>query len=699
MSKLVIVESPAKAKTIKKYLGRGFEVLASNGHIRDLPKSKFGVDVENGFLPQYTEIKGKEALVKILRKSAKESETVYLATDPDREGEAISWHLAQLLGLDMEEPMRVTFNEITQSGVKDGMSRPRRIDTDLVNAQQTRRILDRIVGYKLSPFLWRKVRKGLSAGRVQSVAVRLIVDRENEIRRFKPKEYWTIDAMLLSGKSRKAFPAKLYSKGGKKIAVNNETEAKQILGDIKGKDFTVAEVKESVRRKSPAPPFTTSTLQQEASKKLGFQSRRTMQAAQELYEGVEIAGMGAVGLITYMRTDSMRISGEAMAEVTKFIQEQYGRQYLSPSPREYKSRKSAQEAHECIRPSMPSLMPEKVKDDLSADQYKLYKLIWERFVACQMATCLLDAVSVKIDTGDYTFAASGFTVKFDGYTKLYEVELDEGEENEKASVLPKMAKGDVLGVESVKPNQHFTQPPPRYTEASLIKTLEENGIGRPSTYAPTITVVLTRGYVEREGKALKPAPLGEVITELMEAQFNSIVDAEFTAQMEDQLDNVEEGKMDWTKMLEDFYGGFSEMLDKAEKNMEGTRVKLPVEETDVECELCGKKMVIKQGRFGKFMACPGFPDCRNTKKIVQETGGSCPVCGKAVVSKRSKKGRGFYGCDGYPECNFMTWDKPIAEKCPQCMSPMFSKGGRAPKILCLKEGCGYQRTAENNDES
>ncbi|MFV0402165.1 MAG: type I DNA topoisomerase [Oscillospiraceae bacterium] len=701
MSKLVIVESPAKAKTIQKYLGKDFEVLASNGHIRDLPKSKLGVDVDNNFEPQYTEIKGKESLVNTLKKEAKKSDTVYLATDPDREGEAISWHLAQLLDLDVAAPTRVTFNEITKSGVKEGMASPRSIDIDLVNAQQARRILDRIVGYKLSPFLWRKVRKGLSAGRVQSVAVRLIVDREEEIRKFKSEEYWTIDAKLLGKKSKKAFDAKLHSKSGKKIAIKNEEEAKGILADIDGKDFVVADIKKSVRRKSPAPPFTTSTLQQEASKKLGFQARRTMKAAQELYEGVELEELGAVGLITYMRTDSLRISAEAITEVTDFIQKTYGKEYLPPSVREYKSKKSAQDAHEAIRPTMPALTPAEVKGSLTGDQFKLYKLIWERFVACQMANALLDAVSAKINVEDYTFTASGYTVKFDGYTRLYEVTKDVGEESaddEKEGALPAMEVGDKLGVKEVLPNQHFTQPPPRYTEASLIKTLEENGIGRPSTYAPTITTILARNYVERDAKALKPTTLGEVTTQLMQDQFKDIVDTEFTADMENKLDEVEEGKTDWVKVLDNFYEGFASNLETAEKNMEGTRVKIPVEETDIICEKCGKNMVIKVGRFGKFLACPGFPECKNTKKIVQETGGICPVCGKKVIAKKSKKGRAFYGCEGYPDCTFVTWDKPLKEECPKCGSTLFQKTGKAAKVHCLKEGCGFEKEPEDSAE-
>ncbi len=694
MSKLVIVESPAKAKTIQKYLGKDYAVLASNGHIRDLPKSKFGVDLDNGFAPQYIEIKGKETLVKNLKKEAKKSEMVYLATDPDREGEAISWHLADALGLDQTQPNRVTFNEITKTGVADGMRAPRTIDKDLVNAQQARRILDRIVGYKLSPFLWRKVRKGLSAGRVQSVAVRLIVDREKEITGFQTEEYWSIDAALAKKGEKKTFAAKLHSHKGKKLAIGNEAESARIMAAIKGQPFTVEEVKKSVRKKSPAPPFITSTLQQEASKKLGFQARRTMKAAQELYEGVEVAGLGAVGLITYMRTDSLRISAEALGETVRFIEQTYGKAYLPASPRVFKSKKSAQDAHECIRPSMPSLTPERVKPSLTGDQYKLYKLVWERFIACQMAGALLDAVSVKIAVGEYGFTASGFTVKFDGYTRLYEITLEESEEEERPEALPELTAGEELDVKKLEPNQHFTQPPARYTEASLIKALEENGIGRPSTYAPTITTILNRGYVERDKKSLVPTALGDVTTKLMEEQFQFIVDADFTANMEQRLDEVEEGKADWVSILGAFYGDFADTLSRAEKNMEGTRVKVPDEETDVVCELCGRKMVIKMGRFGKFLACPGFPECRNTKKIVQETGGLCPVCGKRMLAKKSKNGKGYYGCEGFPDCKFMTWDKPLSEKCPKCGATLFRKMGRGGKILCHKEGCGFEKPYE-----
>ncbi|MDD2956048.1 MAG: type I DNA topoisomerase [Oscillospiraceae bacterium] len=693
MSNLVIVESPAKAKTIKKYLGDGYEVIASMGHIRDLPKSKLGVDVDHGFEPTYVEIKGKEDLISSLKKQAKKSDTVFLATDPDREGEAISWHLAHLLGLKLEEPNRVTFNEITKTGVQSGMAQPREIDINLVNAQQTRRILDRIVGYKLSPFLWRKVRRGLSAGRVQSVAVRLIVDRENEIKKFVSEEYWSIDAQFLPKSGKKAFGAKLYGKD-KKIEIKNKEQADAILAELEGAEYAVSGVKKSVRRKSPAPPFTTSTLQQEASRRLGFQARRTMKAAQELYEGVEVGSMGAVGLITYMRTDSLRISDEAAADAAAFVEERYGKEYLPEKRRVYKSKNNAQDAHEAVRPTMPGQTPESVKAYLTIDQYKLYKLVWERFIASQMANALLDTVAVDITAGDYLFKASGYTVRFEGFTALYEEsheKEDEEKEEKEGGALPPLTKGDALKLKSLEGTQHFTQPPARYTEASLIKALEENGIGRPSTYAPTITTVLARGYVERDAKALKPTALGEVTTQLMIDQFPKIVDAAFTAQMEKRLDQVEEGKEDWVKTLGVFYDDFAKTLETAEKNMDGTRVKVPDEETDVVCELCGRKMVIKIGRFGKFLACPGFPECKNTKKIVQETGGLCPLCGGKVLAKKSKTGKSYFGCEKNPSCGFMTWDTPMNEPCPKCGATLFKKKGRAGKIYCAKEGCDYER--------
>ncbi len=692
MPKLVIVESPAKAKTIKKYLGAGFEVVASMGHIRDLPKSKLGVDVDNDFTPQYTDMKGKEDVIKDLKKKAKKCDKIYLATDPDREGEAISWHLSQMLGLDMDDNNRIAFNEITKSGVQAGMDNPHKIDIDLVNAQQARRILDRIVGYKLSPFLWKKVKRGLSAGRVQSVAVRLIVDRENEISKFVTQEYWSIDGKFTAPPNRKVFSAKLMTVDKKKVEIANKEQADAILDSLKDAEYKVTSVKKRVTKKQPSPPFITSTLQQEASRRMGFPSRRTMRAAQELYEGVEIAGMGAVGLITYMRTDSLRISEEARGAAKEYIVGKYGEEYIPPTPRIFKSKKNSQDAHEAIRPSMPDLEPERVKSSLSSDQYKLYKLIWERFIASQMANALLDTVSADIEAANCMFRASGHSVKFDGFTVLYEEAKDSSSDEDKDNkILPPLEVENVLRMKSLDGNQHFTQPPARYTEATLIKALEENGIGRPSTYAPTISTITARMYVEREGKQLKPTGLGVVITELMKDHFKHIVDAKFTAKMESDLDDVENGNKDWVSSLKDFYVEFEKALTDAEIAMEGKRVKVPAEETDEVCELCGKNMVIKIGRFGKFLACPGFPECTNTKKIVQPTKGNCPLCGEKIVMKKSKKGRNFYGCEGYPNCNFMTWHAPVEDKCPKCSSTLFKKGGKAGKLLCEKPDCGYER--------
>ncbi len=690
MANLVIVESPAKAKTIQKYLGKNFEVIASMGHVRDLPKSKLGVDVENGFTPHYVDMKGKEDVIKELKKRAKKSDHVYLATDPDREGEAISWHLAQMLNLDMNENNRVAFNEITKTGVQNGMANPHKIDLDLVNAQQARRILDRLVGYKLSPFLWKKVKRGLSAGRVQSVAVRLIVDREDEIRAFVPKEYWSIDAKLRSPHSAKQFTAKLAAVDGAKIEIENEAQAQLLLQRLENAPFVVTGIKKRVTKKQPAPPFITSTLQQEASKRLGFQSKRTMKAAQELYEGIDVDGMGAVGLITYMRTDSLRISADAQAAAAGYIRGAYGENYLPEKPRVFKTKKNAQDAHEAIRPTMPDVTPEQVKGNLTSDQYKLYKLIWERFIASQMANALLDTISVEIDAEGCLFKASGYSVQFDGFTVLYEEKNENEEENQK--MLPLLAVKDLLKVVKLDGNQHFTQPPARYTEASLIKALEENGIGRPSTYAPTITTILARMYVEREGKQLKPTALGEITTQLMKEHFENIVDAAFTAKMETDLDNVEHGTADWVSTLDTFYRDFSKTLETAEEVMDGKHVKIPDEETDIVCEQCGRNMVIKIGKYGKFLACPGFPECKNTKKIVQETGGVCPLCGEKIILKKSKRGRSFYGCNGYPECNFMTWNIPSEEQCPQCKSTLFQKGGKSGKLVCEKPGCGYERS-------
>ncbi len=689
MSNLVIVESPAKAKTIKKYLGNNFEVVASMGHVRDLPKSSFGIDFENGYEPKYIAIQGKSKLITQLKSLAKKSDKVFLATDPDREGEAISWHLAHILGLDMNECNRITFNEITKTGVTAGMLAPRALDLNLVDAQQARRVLDRIVGYKISPFLWRKVKRGLSAGRVQSVVVRLIVDREREIAAHVCEEYWSIDAKLLAKSSRKAFNSKLHSKDGVKIEIQNKEQADKILADLDNADFVVKTLKKGMRKKSPAPPFITSTLQQEASKRLGFQSKRTMKAAQELYEGVDVDGLGTVGLITYMRTDSLRISNDAINEARSFISSAYGPAYLPSSPKYYKSKRNIQDAHEAIRPTMAGLTPEKVKANLTPDQYKLYKLIWERFIASQMANALLSTSSVDIEANDYIFKSSGYSVKFDGFTKLYEETKDA--EDEDNYDLPELEEGEVLKVKELGGTQHFTQPPPRFTEASLTKALEENGIGRPSTYAPTITTVLSRDYIEREGKLLKPTSLGEVTTDLMCNEFPDIVNVEFTANMESSLDSIEEGKSQWQKVIDNFYKGFSKTLEKAEQDMDGTRVKLPVEESDVVCENCGRKMVIKTGKFGKFLACPGYPACKNTKAIVHPTEGKCPKCGGTVLSKKSKRGKTYFGCENNPKCDFMTWDTPTKESCPNCGGTLFKRYGKDSKTYCAKDGCGFEK--------
>lgn len=697
MSKLVIVESPSKAKTVGKYLGKGYDVIASAGHIRDLPKSKLGVDVEHDFEPCYENKKDKAALIKELKAHAKKSDEVLLATDPDREGEAISWHLAHVLNLDESKPIRVTFSEITKTGIKAGMAAPRSLDIDLINAQQARRILDRIVGYKLSPFLWKKVRRGLSAGRVQSVAVKLIVDREKEINAFNSKEYWSIDGKFTTNSSKKAFTAKLMEIDGKKAELEAKADTDKVLDRLKDAEFTVENIKKSTRKKQPAPPFTTSTLQQEASKKLSFNSRRTMKAAQELYEGVDVEGQGAVGLITYMRTDSLRISDEAKTAAATLIKDTYGDEYLPATPRNYKSKSNAQDAHEAIRPSIIDLTPAKVKSSLTSDQYKLYKLIWERFIASQMENAQLNTVSADIVAAGCNFKANGYTVKFDGFTKLYD-ETNENE-SEDSGALPKLTQGERLNVVEILGNQHFTQPPPRYTEASLIKAFEENGIGRPSTYAPTISTILDRHYVEREQKQLKPTPLGEVMTQLLEDHFEHIVDTKFTAEMESDLDKIEEGKAEWVDVLKGFYGDFSKTLEKAEVDMEGKRVKVPDEPTDIICEKCGKNMVIKIGPYGKFLGCSGFPECKNTKKIVQETGGKCPVCGSRMLAKKSKKGKPFFGCENFKDCNFMTWDTPVADICPKCGSTLFKKAGKKGKLYCAKEGCDYEREADETTEN
>lgn len=695
-NKLVIVESPAKAKTIKKYLGPGFEVIASMGHVRDLPENRLCVDVKHDFKPKYEIIKGKEKLVQELKDVAAESDAVLLATDPDREGEAISWHLAYILGLDIKDQNRITFNEITKSGVSTGMQNPRCIDLDLVNAQQARRILDRLVGYKLSPFLSQKIRRGLSAGRVQSVSVKIIVDREEEIRAFVPEEYWSIDTKLIPQGARKPFAAAFYGTAEGKIKITSKEQTDKILADLDGAEFMVTKVKKGSRKKSPAPPFTTSTLQQEASRKLGFQARRTMKAAQELYEGVEVEGMGAIGLITYMRTDSLRISEDAIKDASEFIKGRWGDKYLPDEPRQFKTKANAQDGHEAIRPSMPSVTPDQVKGSLTGDQYKLYKLIWERFIACQMSNCLQSTTQADIEAAGYLFKASGYTVTFDGFTVLYEEGKDE--EAEEGGALPPLNKDMPCKVKEIAGNQHFTQPPPRFTEASLIKALEENGIGRPSTYATTISIITNREYVVRDAKTLKPTELGEVTTKLMRERFPKIVNVKFTAQVENELDDVQRGQVDWIQTLNNFYEDFDKTLKKAKEEMEGVKIQLKEDETDIVCDKCGRKMVIKTGRFGKFIACPGYPECKNIKKMVNETGAECPKCGGKVVLKKTKKGRIFYGCSAYPNCDFVSWDEPTQDKCPRCGKTLLKKKGKHPKFYCFTPDCGYEKVDKGEEE-
>ncbi len=689
MSKLVIVESPAKAKNIKGYLGKGYEVIASMGHVRDLPAARLSVDIDNNFSPKYAVIKGKENFVKELKKKADKADFIYLATDPDREGEAISWHLATLLELDLNEKNRVTFNEITKRGVTEGMAAPRTIDIDLVDAQQARRILDRLIGYKLSPFISQKIRRGLSAGRVQSVALRLIVDREEEIRAFNPKEYWTVDAKFTNPPSKKVFPAAVYSKNGEKIKITRKEESDAVLADLKDSEYTVASVKKGTRKKSPTPPFITSTLQQEASRRLSFQARRTMKAAQELYEGVDVAGMGTVGLITYMRTDSLRISEEARAAGNRYIAEIYGEKYLPKKPRYYKSRGNVQDGHEAIRPSMPNVTPESVKNSLTSDQYKIYKLIWERFIASLMENCIQETVKVEIAAGDYILTTTGYTVKFDGFTALYEESKDDGQDEDSAP-LPELEKGDILKLKSILGNQHFTQPPSRYTEASLTKALEENGVGRPSTYVTITSTILSREYVKRDGKQFVPTELGEAVTKLLKEKMPNIVNVKYTSKMEDDLDKIDSGDKDYIEMIRLYYDDFEEPLEQAKREMQGVKIKLKEEETDEICEKCGRKMVIKVGRFGKFLACPGYPECKNTKPLIYKTKAKCPECGGDVIEKKTKRGTSFYGCSNYPECNFMTWDTPSDEICPKCGKSLFRKRGNV--LYCPDtEGCGFTK--------
>ncbi len=695
---LVIVESPSKAKTIGKYLGPGYEVKASMGHVRDLPKSKLGVDVEQDFEPDYQPIKGKEDTINDLKKSAKKSGKVFLATDPDREGEAISWHLKELLGIPDDKTYRVTFNEITKKVVNDSIASPRAIDQNLVNAQQARRILDRIVGYQLSPLLWKKIKRGLSAGRVQSVATRLVVEKEEEIKAFQPQEYWSIEVDLQRIRPNLGgFKAAFYGQE-KKMELHNEQEADEIIAAVSKAPFSVTKVKRQDKQRNPAPPFTTSTLQQEASRKLNMTPARTMSIAQQLYEGIDITGEGTVGLITYMRTDSLRISDEAVAAAKNLIINRYGTDYYPPKARHYKTKGNAQDAHEAIRPSDVNLIPEDIKKDLTTDQYRLYKLIWSRFLACQMASAIYDSVSIETQSAGYTFRARHSELKFSGFTAVYEEGRDD-EEEAPQSPLPDLKEGEMLELQKTDKQQHFTQPPARYSEATLIRALEEKGIGRPSTYAPTISTILNREYVVKEGKALRPTPLGEVVTGLMKEKFQDIVDPTFTAQMEEELDKVEEGTVDWKQVLRGFYQDFQAEMHKAEQELDGERIKVPDEVSEEICPECGRNLVIKSGRFGRFLACPGWPECEFTMPLVVEMPGKCPKCGGRLVkrtgkSKKNNKQYTYYCCerlnskDESKKCDFMTWDVPVKENCPVCGWTMFKKSGRgAKKAFCINEHC------------
>jgi DNA topoisomerase-1 len=684
---LVIVESPAKAKTIGKYLGADFKVTASMGHLRDLPKSTLGVDLENGFTPIYQPVKGREDTISELKSAAKNSAKVYLATDPDREGEAISWHLKELLGLKDEDALRVTFNEITKKVVRDSIDKPRAIDQDLVDAQQARRILDRIVGYKLSPLLWRKVKRGLSAGRVQSVATRMVTDKEEDIRSFVPEEYWLLDVDVSRTLKQGRFKAGFWGKNDKKMELNNEDDVNTIIGAVEKSPFTVGNVKRADKKKSPSPPFITSTLQQEASRKLGMTPRRTMSIAQQLYEGIDIEGEGTVGLITYMRTDSLRLSEEALGDAKTLITSQYGEAYYPGSPTRYKTKNSAQDAHEAIRPSSVFMTPEKVKASLTSDQFKLYRLIWSRFVASQMTSAIYDSVTVDVVSAGYVFRTTHSVIKFSGFTAVYEEGRDD-EKEEDDSPLPELETGEPLRLEDIKKEQKFTQPPSRYTEATLIKAMEETGIGRPSTYAPTISTILDREYVVKDGRFLRPTALGEVVTGLMKDRFSDIVDLKFTARMEESLDSVEKGIKDWKSVLADFYDGFAASIENAETALEGERIKIPDEVSDEVCDRCGRQMVVKAGRFGRFLACPGYPECNFTKPLVVEMPGRCPKCASRILKRTSKNGYTYYACEKFKECGFMTWDVPVKDNCPECGQTLFKKSGKGfKKPFCANEAC------------
>lgn len=689
---LVIVESPAKAKTIKKFLGRNYKVEASMGHVRDLPKSQLGVDIENDFEPKYITIRGKGELLKKLKKEAQSASQVFLATDPDREGEAISWHLAHALKIDINSPCRIEFNEITKTAVKEAIKKPRPINKNLVDAQQARRVLDRIVGYQISPLLWRKIRKGLSAGRVQSVATRIICEREREIQNFVPEEYWSLVGNFHKENHTQIFEANFYGLNGKKLELKNKQQVDEIISALKGADFIVHEVKKGTKKRNPSPPFTTSTLQQEASRKLGFTAQKTMMLAQQLYEGIDIEGEGAVGLITYIRTDSTRVSSSAQNEALDYIVSKYGKEYKPDKPNQFRSKKGTQDAHEAIRPTSVLRDPESIKGSLKRDQYRLYKLIYQRFLASQMSPAIFETMTIIIKGKDYVFRTTGSRKVFQGYSILYEEGSDEVKE-EKDIELPEVVAGEKLVLKELVPNQHFTQPPPRYTEASLVRTLEEMGIGRPSTYAPTIHTITTRGYVERDKRTLIPTELGFIVNDLMTEYFSDIVDYQFTAEMEEVLDKVEEGEKYWKDILRDFYPNFKKLLDYADGEI--PQIDIKDEESDVVCENCGVNMVIKTGRYGKFLACPNFPECRNTKPLIEELDVPCPKCGSNIVVRKTKRGRKFYGCSQYPQCNFVSWDPPVKEPCPECGSYMVEKTSRGKTtIVCSNNECKYKKEKE-----
>ncbi|MDR9791875.1 type I DNA topoisomerase [Aeribacillus pallidus] len=683
---LVIVESPAKAKTIEKYLGKKYTVKASMGHVRDLPKSQMGVDIEHNFQPKYITIRGKGPVLKELKNAAKKAKKVFLAADPDREGEAIAWHLAQSLDIDIQSDCRVVFNEITKDAIKDSFKSPRAINMDLVDAQQARRVLDRLVGYNISPILWKKVKKGLSAGRVQSVAVRLIIDRENEIKHFKPEEYWTINGDFLKG--TESFEAAFWGVEGKKKELKTEEDVKQVLQKVIGNEFPVTKVTKKERRRNPAPPFTTSSLQQEAARKLNFRAKKTMMVAQQLYEGIDLGKEGTVGLITYMRTDSTRISDTAKSEAISYIEKMFGSEYVQAKTRGSQKSGNVQDAHEAIRPTSAFRNPDGIKDFLTKDQYKLYKLIWERFIASQMSPAVMDTMSVDLENNGVMFRANGSKIKFHGFMKVYVEGTDDQEEDKSNRLLPDLQEGDKIFSKDLKPEQHFTQPPPRYTEARLVKTLEELGIGRPSTYAPTLDTIQRRGYVALENKRFVPTELGQIVHELMMEFFPEILDVEFTAKMEHDLDDIEEGKVNWVKIIDEFYHDFSKNVKKAENEME--KVEIKDEYAGVKCEKCGSEMVYKMGRYGKFLACSNFPDCRNTKPILKEIGLKCPKCHEGnIVERKSKRRRVFYGCDRYPECDFISWEKPVERKCPKCGEILVEKRlKKGVQVQC--SSCDYK---------